>query len=140
MSTNPGVTISPVLLMSGEHHFNEVILDDVFVPDVDVLGEVGDGWRQVTAELSFERSGPERILTTAPLILAAIRALSSLEAPDDRLSAEVGDLLAQLISLRLLSVSVARVLTAGESATNHAALVKDLGTIFEQGTVERIPT
>jgi acyl-CoA dehydrogenase len=134
----PGVTISPVLLMSGEHHFNEVILDDVFVPDVDVLGEVGDGWRQVTAELSFERSGPERILTTAPLILAAIRALSSLEAPDDRLSAEVGDLLAQLISLRLLSVSVARVLTAGESATNHAALVKDLGTIFEQGTVERI--
>ena len=53
-----GVRIEPIILMSGAHHFNEVLLDQVFVPDTDVLGEVGNGWQQVTSELSFERSGP----------------------------------------------------------------------------------
>jgi alkylation response protein AidB-like acyl-CoA dehydrogenase len=136
-----GVTVSPIVLMSGEHHFNEVIYDDVFVPDADVLGEVGNGWHQVTAELSFERSGPERILSTAPLIISMIRALS--EEPesgpvDDRTAAEVGDLLARLISLRQLSVSVARALADGKPAANQAALVKDLGTVFEQDSVELV--
>ena len=130
-----GVRIDPILLMSGEHHFNEVTFTEVFVPDADVLGEIGDGWHQVTSELSFERSGPERILSTAPLIIAAIRVLGSGPRPDDRTAADVGDLLARLISLRQLSVSVARALADGEEAANRAALIKDLGTRFEQESV-----
>jgi alkylation response protein AidB-like acyl-CoA dehydrogenase len=132
-----GVTIDPIVTMSGEHHFNEVVLDDVFVPDADVLGEIGAGWQQVTAELSFERSGPERILTTAPLILAAIDALA-VDEPSHAAAADVGDLVARLISLRQLSISVARTLSAGKSATVEAALVKDLGTRFEQESVDRV--
>jgi acyl-CoA dehydrogenase len=133
-----GLTISPVVLMSGEHHFNEVVFDDVFVPDADVLGEIGQGWRQVTAELSFERSGPERILSTAPLIIATIRALAAGQHSDDATAAAVGDLLARWISLRQLSVSVAREMADGCSAANQAALVKDLGTRFEQESVDLI--
>lgn len=133
-----GVTISPIELMSGEHHFNEVIFDDAFVPDADVLGEIGNGWQQVTAELSFERSGPERILSTAPLITAAVRALASNGTGGERQAAAVGDLLARLISLRQLSVSVARELTEGRDAAQRAALVKDMGTRFEQDSVEAI--
>ena len=132
-----GVTISPIELMSGEHHFNEVTFGDVFVPDADVLGEVGDGWRQVTAELSFERSGPERILSTAPLITAILNALPA-TVVDDGAAGDVGELIARLISLRQLSISVARALTCGEDASNQAALVKDLGTRFEQESVEVI--
>lgn len=131
-----GVRIEPIVLMSGAHHFNEVILDSVFVSDADVLGEIGNGWHQVTSELSFERSGPERILSTGPLLFAAIRALASGPAPDDRTAAAVGDLLARLISLRQLSLSVARTLTEGGDAANQAALVKDLGTRFEAESVE----
>ncbi|OHV05031.1 acyl-CoA dehydrogenase family protein [Mycobacterium talmoniae] len=131
----PGVTIDPIVGMDGAHHFNEVVYTDVFVPDTDVLGEVGNGWRQVTAELSFERSGPERILSTAPLILALIRALAAQQV-EDATAARVGDLVARLISLRQLSVSVARALAAGGQPTNQAALVKDLGTRFEQDSVE----
>lgn len=134
---SPGVTIGPIVLMSGEHHFNEVAFDDVFVPDADVLGTIGDGWHQVTAELSFERSGPERILTTAPLITAAIRAVSS-ATQAEHCTAAVGELLARLISLRQLSVSVARTLAEGGSAANQAALVKDLGTRFEQDSVDLV--
>lgn len=134
----PGVTVSPVALMSGEHHFNEVIFDDVCVPDADVLGEIGNGWHQVTAELSFERSGPERILSTAPLILSAVRSVASGPEVDDRSATDVGKLLAQMISLRQLSVSVAYALTDRKPATNQAALVKDLGTRFEQDSVDLV--
>src|SRR5690625_4986259 len=105
-----GVRVEPILLMSGAHHFNEVSFDQVFVPDADVLGEIGNGWHQVTSELSFERSGPDRMLSTAPLLFAAIRTLSSDRSTDDGTAAAVGDLLTRMISLRQLSVSVARTL------------------------------
>ena len=135
-----GITISPIELMNGEHHFNEVAFDDVFVadgPEGGVLGEIGNGWHQVTAELGFERSGPERILSTATLVFSAVRALAGCDV-DDRTAAELGDLMARMISLRQLSVSVARALSDGEDAAGRAALVKDLGTRFEQDSVELV--
>ncbi|MCT7658869.1 acyl-CoA dehydrogenase family protein [Mycobacterium deserti] len=131
-----GITMSPIVMMNGEHHFNEVTFDDAFVGDADVLGQVGDGWRQVTAELGFERSGPERMLSTATLLFGVIRALPA--DVDDGIAAAVGDLVARLISLRQLSVSVARTLTDGGDAATQAALVKDLGTLFEQDSVELV--
>ncbi|EHB55408.1 Isovaleryl-CoA dehydrogenase [Mycolicibacterium rhodesiae JS60] len=132
----PGISISPIVMMSGEHHFNEVTFDEVFIEDANVLGEIGAGWHQVTAELSFERSGPERILSTAPLLTALVRLLATQDDLDDHAAAAVGDLLARVISLRQLSVSVARALAAGQSPVNEAALVKDLGTRFEQESVD----
>jgi alkylation response protein AidB-like acyl-CoA dehydrogenase len=131
-----GVRVEPILLMNGDHHFNEVTFEEVFIPDADVLGEIGNGWHQVTAELSFERSGPERILSTAPLIVAAIRMLGAHPEYDDATAATVGDLVARLISLRQLSVWVARTLTENKDAVNQAALVKDLGTRFEQESID----
>ena len=65
----PGVTVRPIRFMNGDHHFNEVFLDSVFVPDAMVVGEVGQGWKQVTSELALERSGPERYMTTFPLLI-----------------------------------------------------------------------
>jgi acyl-CoA dehydrogenase len=133
---SPGIDISPIVLMSGEHHFNEITFNEVFIDDTNLLGEVGNGWRQVTAELSFERSGPERILSTAPLLTALLGALADQGTVDGHTAAAVGGLVARLISLRQLSVSVARALAAGESPINEAALVKDLGTRFEQESVD----
>lgn len=131
----PGVIIDPILLMNGEHHFNEVLFDGAVVGDDDVLGTIGEGWHQVTAELAFERSGPERILSTATLVFEAVAALGR-AGVDDRTAAQVGDLMARMVSLRQLSISVARDLTAGHDANARAALVKDLGTRFEQDSVE----
>ena len=132
----PGITISPIVLMNGEHHFNEVLFDDVRLTDGDVLGEIGAGWHQVTSELGFERSGPERLLSTATMLFEVVAALRRRDV-DDRTAADVGDLIARMISLRQLSVSVARALTAGQDANTQAALVKDVGTRFEQESVER---
>jgi alkylation response protein AidB-like acyl-CoA dehydrogenase len=132
-----GVVISPIELMSGEHHFNEVALADVFVSDEDVLGEIGSGWHQVTAELSYERSGPERFLSTMPLLLAIVSRLSS-ESISSSSAAAVGELAARAISLRQLSTRIARALSVGQSPTDQAALVKDLGTRFERESVDLI--
>ena len=63
-----GVSIDPIVSMNGGHHFNEVTLDDVFIPDDRVLGQPGEGWHQVSSELAFERSGPERFLSTFALL------------------------------------------------------------------------
>ena len=52
-----GVTVRPLAHMLGEAEFNEVFLDDVFVPDDLVLGEVNSGWTVAMATLGFERVG-----------------------------------------------------------------------------------
>lgn len=129
---SPGIDIRPIKLLTGAHHFNEVVLTKTFVPDDMVLGDIGDGWEQVTSELGFERSGPERVLSTQPLLDALVR------IGDDQpwLTTEVGDLVSQLATLRQLSGSVAGALSRGESVGVAAATVKDLGTRFEASVVD----
>jgi alkylation response protein AidB-like acyl-CoA dehydrogenase len=124
----PGLEIRPIRLLTGEHHFNEVVLRDCFVADAMVVGKLGDGWKQVTSELAYERSGPERFLSTFPL-LSALAAASG--------SAAVGRLAADLWALRRLSLAVAGALQRGEEPATEAALVKDLGTRFEREVTER---
>ncbi|WP_435219064.1 acyl-CoA dehydrogenase family protein [Streptomyces sp. bgisy034] len=123
----PGVTIRPIRLISGEHHFNEVVLDGVFVPDDMVLGTIGEGWRQVTSELAFERSGSERFLSTFPLLAALVDEL--VEGGTGQ--RELGRLVSRVWTLRRLSLSVAAALDRGEVPDVAAALVKDLGTRLE---------
>lgn len=133
-----GVEIRPIPLLTGAHHFNEVVLNGVFVPDAHVLGEVGSGWRQVTSELGFERSGPERFLSTFLLLASLAHHLESSSSSTTAETEEIGELLARLITLRQMSLSVAAALSEGSEVDVQAALVKDLGTRFEQEVVERV--
>jgi alkylation response protein AidB-like acyl-CoA dehydrogenase len=126
----PGVQVRPIRLMTGEHHFNEVVLNEVHVPDAMLVGKVGDGWSQVVSELAFERSGPERFLSTFPLLQAMVA-----EPGLDR--AVVGNLTAQLWALRRLSLGVATAIQEGRAPAIEAALVKDLGTRFEREVTEQ---
>ncbi len=129
-----GMTVRPILDMRGVHHFNEVAIEDLLLPEDALLGKEGDGWSQVTAELSFERSGPDRFLSAFTLLVEAIRALGP-DAPD-RAAAAIGRLTSHILALRRLSRSVAGMLQAGEDPALQAALVKDLGNVLEQETVE----
>ena len=140
---SPGVTVRPIRFMNGRHHFNEVFLDGVFVPDEMVVGEIGAGWKQVTSELALERSGPERYMTTLPLLTELIHRLGA--APDERAREVVGRLTARLWSLRRMSLAIALTLDpaqrAGEGGAapdlaTEAALVKDMGTFFEREIVD----
>lgn len=126
----PGISIRPILALTGEHHFNEVAFQDVFLPASALLGQLGDGWKQVTGELAFERSGPERFLSSFTLLVELVRALGP--DPSDAAKAAIGRLVAHIVVLRRMSRSVAGMLQAGEDPALQAALVKDLGALVEQ--------
>ena len=131
----PGLTVRPIAYMDGSEFFNEVLLAEVFVPDELVLGEVGDGWSQNTSELAFERAGPERWLSTYLIVEQYIR-----EHPggNARSEAALGGAIAGWWGIRALSLSIARLLDAGEAPAAEAALVKELGTRFEQEVLDAI--
>ena len=133
--TAPGVTIRPIHNLAGEHDFNEIVLDRVFVPSERLVGSEGDGWRQVTSELAFERSGPERFLSSHQVLVGLVDRAGT--DPDPALAEALGRLGANLWTLRQMSLSVAGMLQAGETPNLEAALVKDLGGAHERGIPER---
>jgi alkylation response protein AidB-like acyl-CoA dehydrogenase len=127
---SPGISIRPIVDLSGAHHFNEVVFDSAFVPEDLRVGAEGAGWTQVSAELAFERSGPERYLSSIHLLIELIRELGA--EPGERGAVVVGRLIAHLATLRQMSLSVAGMLQAGKNPNLEAAVVKDVGTVFEQ--------
>lgn len=126
----PGVSVRPILDLVGAHDFNEVFLDDVLVPDDARVGDEGAGWKQVTAELSLERSGPERYLSSYAALTELIRFAGP--DPDPVLAGLIGRLTSDLWTLRQMSQSTAAKLASGEDPALEAAIVKDLGNSFEQ--------
>jgi len=132
----PGIMVNPINQMTGKPGFNEVVFDNAFVPDDHVLGEIDGAWKQATSELAYERSGPERFLETFYLLLELIRALGP--EPDLRGAEGLGRLVAQLHTLRRMSVSVAGMLQAGKEPVVEGSIVKDLGTLWEQKLPGRV--
>jgi Acyl-CoA dehydrogenase, N-terminal domain/Acyl-CoA dehydrogenase, middle domain len=130
----PGVTIRPIHLMTGEHHFNEVFFEDVFIPDGMVVGEIGNGWAQGMAELAYERSGPERILSTYPLLNELTNEL--IEKRDMQGLKEISRVISRLWTLRNMSLGIAQMLEKGIPSNIIASLVKDMGTKLEQEIAE----
>jgi alkylation response protein AidB-like acyl-CoA dehydrogenase len=126
----PGVSVRPIYNLYGGHDFNEVVFDGYFVPEDMVMGEPGMGWKLVTGELAFERSGPDRFLSTYQLLVESIRAVGA--EPDARAANEIGRFVAHLATLRRMSSSVAGMLERGAQPAVEAALVKDMGTAFER--------
>ena len=125
----PGLTIRPIINQLGEHDFNEVTFDDVLVPHEHLIGAEGDGWRQVSGELAFERSGPERYLSSSQLLLEM---LDAADAGDTRHAVAIGRIAASYATLRQMSMGVAGMLARGENPALVAALVKDQGALVEQ--------
>jgi alkylation response protein AidB-like acyl-CoA dehydrogenase len=128
--TLPGISISPVHNMAGLHDFNEVVFDDCLVPNNHVLGEINGAWKQATSELAYERSGPERFLETFYILTEMVRTLGT--EPDNRSAEGIGRLVAQVHTLRRMSVSVNGMLQAGMEPVLEGAIVKDMGTVWEQ--------
>jgi hypothetical protein len=131
----PGVAVHPIPFLDGTADFNEVVLTEVFVPDADVVGVVGMGWSQIGQELAFERGGPDRWLSTYLVLEQFLREHSETDL-DDEMVELVGAAAARFWGLRNLSLSVARAIDAHGQPTIQAALVKEMGTRFEQDLLE----
>jgi len=125
----PGITVRPIKDLSGRSHFNEVFFEDVRLPADSILGKEGDGWKQVMHELAFERSGPERYLSSIQLFIEMLNAASP---EDPRQAVSLGRVIAEIATLRQMSLGVAGMLSRGEDPGLAAAIVKDVGTAMEQ--------
>jgi alkylation response protein AidB-like acyl-CoA dehydrogenase len=128
--STPGVTVRPIVDMVGERHFNEVFFEDVFVPETRLVGREGEGWRQAAAELALERSGPERYLSCHQLFVELLAAAG--DAPPEDIRILLGNLAADLWTIRQMSLAMAGALAQGKEPALEAAIVKDLGAQFEQ--------
>jgi len=132
----PGVTVRPIVDLTGDAHFAEVFFENVEVGSDALIGTEGQGWSQVVAELAFERSGPERIYSSVVLLDAWVRHLQALGRKDA--APLVGRMMAELATLRAMSVACTARLALGESPVVEASIVKDRGTTFEQELPEVI--
>jgi len=125
----PGITVRPIINQLNQHDFNEVTFDDVLVPHDHLIGTEGEGWKQVGAELAFERSGPERYLSSTQLLLEM---LDAADAANPRHAVALGRVVAHYATMRQMSLGVAGMLARGENPALAAALVKDQGALVEQ--------
>ena len=136
LETTSGISTRPVVNAAGGHDFNEVLFEDARVAADHVLGEVDGAWKQATSELAYERSGSERFLETIHGLIELLRDLGP--EPQAREAEGVGRLIAQLHTLRRMSISVAGMLAEGKEPVVEASIVKDLGTNWEQALPDEV--
>ncbi|WP_327701332.1 acyl-CoA dehydrogenase family protein [Streptomyces decoyicus] len=122
----PGVTVRPLGRLDGKPAFAELFLDDVFVPDADVIGEPGQGWRVAMSTAGNERGltlrSPGRFTAAAERLAALWR-----EAPgaaDPALAARVADALIGARAYQLFTYANASRLAAGGTIGAESSLNK----------------
>jgi alkylation response protein AidB-like acyl-CoA dehydrogenase len=98
----PGVTVRPLKMPTGSSDFNEVFLDDVFVPDTDVVGPVDDGWTVARATLGNESvsiGGGD-----GPMVMPAEAFIAPLDAHPERLAGGAGRVGRQISRTHVMGV------------------------------------
>lgn len=129
-----GVQINPIRFIDGGHHFNEVVYNDVFVAEDLLLGEEGRGWKQSGNELSYERGGPDRLLSAWLLVEQYLRESGGTDL-EERAIEVLGWAASRFGMVRQLSLAVARMIDEGRAPAAESALVKDMATRFEQDVI-----
>lgn len=135
----PGITVRPLLDMTGEHHFNEVFFEDARVSRRALIGQKDRGWYQIAVQLDYERGGIERVLSNWPLLedaLAALRGSPVLRDPIVR--DRVAGLRVDLETARLMVYRIAWLADHGRVPNVEAAVAKSFGTELEQRIAETV--
>jgi len=123
--SSPGVDIRPLREITGEALFNEVFLDDVFVPDADVVGGIGEGWKVARATLGNERfsiGGGSGSITFGPQQL--LQLIDARPSAPSHLLHDAGAVLAEAHTLRLLNLRQATRAIAGARPGPEANVTK----------------
>ena len=134
----PGITVSPIVDITGGVHFNEVFFDSVRVPKRYLIGEKNGGWKQILNQLDYERSGMERLMANYPLFAALIeyaketKRNGKLLAEDPVIRSRLAQLKIEFEIGRLLMSRVALVMDEGRAPNWESSMAKAYGTAFEQ--------
>jgi alkylation response protein AidB-like acyl-CoA dehydrogenase len=133
----PGIEVRPIPCMLGPHHLNEVFLDDVWVTEADVLGEVDKGWSVVQEVLAFERVGiaryarVERLLQRAPVALG-----DAWDGLPDELRSRWARMLVHARRARLLAYRVIATQQTGQVRPGDTAAYRIAVTRLDQESAE----
>ncbi|MEU8847601.1 acyl-CoA dehydrogenase family protein [Streptomyces sp. NPDC048564] len=120
----PGVTVRPIARLDGKPAFAELFLDEVFVPDEDVIGEPGQGWRIAMSTAGNERGlmlrSPGRFLASADRLHALWQAQGSPQSARN----SVADALIGARAYQLFTLAAASRFLDGESIGPESSLNK----------------
>lgn len=122
----PGVTVRPVERLDGDEGFAEVFFDGAFVPDSDVLGDVGQGWRIAMATTGSERGltlrSPGRFMATAARLIELAHEMGTVA--DDALRDRLVQAWIDAQAYRWQTFAVVTAMVDGASPGAEASLVK----------------
>lgn len=134
----PGITVRPIINMVGEHSFNEVFFDDVKIHEKYLVGRENAGFKQIMAQVDYERAGIERLMQNYPVydqLLGYVKGMTRQKRESENY-AWVRDALARLEiehhAGRLLCYHTAWTIDQGRKPTSQAALCKAFCTQYEQ--------
>ncbi|MFJ8994618.1 acyl-CoA dehydrogenase family protein [Streptomyces sp. NPDC102279] len=129
----PGVTVRPIGRLDGRPAFAELFLDDVFVPDEDVIGEPGQGWRVAMSTAGNERGltlrSPGRFLAAADRLVALWRELG--DPADSALRDRVADAVIGARAYQLFTCANASRFLDGEDIGPESSLNKVFWSEFD---------
>ncbi len=133
--SSPGILIRPLREITGDNLFNEVFLDNVFVPDELVVGGVNDGWRLARTTLANERvamAAGTALGNPMEELLAMVAKLDTDVAQQDRL----GRLIITAQTGALLDQRIAQLAVGGQDPGAHSSVRKLVGVRYRQALAE----
>ena len=140
----PGITVTPILMSSGEWIQNQVFFDSVRVPVSNVLGEVDDGWTVAKYLLEFERGGsayaPELQVSLDNLRrnAATVPAENGALGQDPIFASKIAELAIRIEVLDALESELLSALSTDRSIGTDASMLKILGTELQQRMTELV--
>ncbi len=132
-----GISVSPIITIDGDHHLNEVHLENVRVPVENRIGEENKGWKYAKALLNYERTALsgvaycKRMVSDIQQLLTGEYASYCLAYSDD-LKARLADIEIELMALEFLELSELNKLDKGQSPGMASSLLKLVGTELQQ--------
>jgi alkylation response protein AidB-like acyl-CoA dehydrogenase len=134
----PGIEVRPLVNMAGEHSFNEVFFTDVRVPGDCLVGRENEGFRQIMAQVDYERAGIERLMQNYPVYEQLHRKVKEMGLSDkppgfrEWVREQLAALEVEFQTGRMLCYCTAWMIDQGQKPTSQAALCKAFCTQYEQ--------
>jgi alkylation response protein AidB-like acyl-CoA dehydrogenase len=128
----PGIDLRPLRELTGHAMFNEVFLDEVFIADDCVIGEVGDGWRLARTTLANERVN----MGSGSSFGAGVESLLGLAPDEPVLNDTLGALVAEAQTMALMGLRMTLKQISGAEPGSESSVRKLLGAEHDQRVQE----